>query len=166
MGLISRVSSRTYRSPPPPPSKMTTGEVRVGNSILPNLTIAAASADEDTDDVLICQDAEEMETPLTQSKGSQQKIIRPSLVSNHRQNENNVSHLLEKMGGKSFVVMDDFEETVDLNQLEEPSILAIEDVVRWGLKYNQTAFALRKLRSEAIFCVGVNELSTEQILNY
>merc|ERR1712066_1141925 len=105
------MGSRTYRSHRVPPPKMTTGEVRVGNSILPNLTIAAASADEDADDVLTCQDAEEMETPLTQSKSSQQKIIRPSLISNHRQNENSVSHLLEKMEGKNFVVMDDFEET-------------------------------------------------------
>lgn len=157
---------------------MAAGEIRVGNSILPNLTIAAASsADDDApqdDDVLIFQDNEmdkmdaNLNSSLTMTScfNNDQRVIRPSLSKNiHR--TDNMSDLLSKMStSENFVVMEDYEQVADLNRLEEPSILAIEDVVRWGIKYNQTAFALKKLRPQAMFMVGVNELSTELILNY
>jgi len=157
---------------------MAAGEIRVGNSILPNLTIAAASsADDDApqdDDVLIFQDNEmdkmdanlSSNLTLTSCFNNDQRVIRPSLSTNNHRTDN-MSNLLSKMStSENFVVMEDFEQVADLNRLEEPSILAIEDVLRWGIKYNQTAFALKKLRAEAMFMVGVNELSTELILGY
>ena len=154
---------------------MAAGEIRVGNSILPNLTIAAASADDETnpqdEDVLIFQDNEmdKMEESVSMSSlsinNSDQRVIRPSL--NVSKNDNIFSKYSQKtQKSDNFVVMEDYEGDTDLNRLEEPSILAIEDIVRWGIKYNQTAFALKKLRPEAMFAVGVNELSTDQILNY
>jgi len=39
-------------------------------------------------------------------------------------------------------------------------------VVRKVIKYNREAFDKRKIRPDALFCVGVNELSTEDILGY
>ena len=54
----------------------------------------------------------------------------------------------------------------DFSELKDPSLLEIEKVVRKVIKYNQTAFDKRKIRPNALFTVGVNELSTEDILGY
>merc|ERR1712061_478002 len=69
------------------------------------------------------------------------KIIRPNLKFK-REKEKSVVHMLERMDDSA---------VVDMNQLEEPSLIEIEKIIRWLLKYNATAFDKRKVRPTALF---------------
>merc|ERR1712131_233895 len=95
------------------------------------------------------------------------QVIRPNLGF-RRNHERSVPYMLEKMTAEeeAFGVNTNAVADPTFDDLEEPSLIAIERVVRWGMKYNVTAFEKKKLGSEALFCVGVNELSTEDILTY
>ena len=83
---------------------MAAGEIRVGNSILPNLTIAAASTlDDETpqdDDVLIFQDNEMDKMDPSLSLGFDQRVIRPNVSTNHRENDGNVRGIRAIVGGR------------------------------------------------------------------
>lgn len=155
------------------------GEVRAGNSILPNLTIAVAEDDGTQEEVMIFQsenDAREHENNMDDgddenmgnfknlnlsmnSEGNEigPVIIRPNLKF-RREKEKNVGHMLDKMNTA--------DEKLDMNSLDEPSLLDSEKIIRWIMKYNSTTFEKRKVRPTGMFIVGVNDLSTEDILGY
>lgn len=57
----------------------------------------------------------------------------------------------------------------DFSSLKDPSLVEIEKVVRKVIKHNNALndrFDKRKIRPNALFAVGVNELSTEDVLGY
>merc|ERR1712157_575481 len=54
----------------------------------------------------------------------------------------------------------------DFSDLTDPSLLEVEKHLRKVIKYNSVTAQRRKIRSEALFTVGVSQLSTEDIMNY
>merc|ERR1712157_611984 len=75
-----------------------------------------------------------------------------------RDKEKSVEHMLEKMSTDEQALPQ--QDLTDLSCLEEPSLIEVEKIIRWVMKYNQTAFDKRKVRPQGMFIVGINELTT------